>query len=75
MVEDCSIQCDLLLCAGLRDVYKAASSRPESNREELESLLNLISRLDFNGYFAAARTHAQAATLLGPLPKLGPRPS
>lgn len=47
-------------------MYKAASSKADSNREEAESLLNLISRLDFNGYFAAVRPHV--GSLMGQLP-------
>lgn len=57
-----------VVCVGLEEVYKAASSKADANREEAESLLNLISRLDFNGYFATVRPHV--ASLLGPLPRM-----
>ena len=59
------------MCSGLGEVYKASSAKPDTNKEECESLLNLIARLDFNDFFAQNRS--QAGSLLGPLPRLRPR--
>lgn len=39
--------------AALADAHRTAHSERSDTREELESLLNLMSRLDFNGYFSA----------------------
>jgi hypothetical protein len=38
-------------CAGLEEVYKGAVSSSIETREELDGLLNLINRLDFNKFF------------------------
>lgn len=42
-----------LLCdyAGLEEVYKSAVSSSMETREELDGLLNLINRLNFNKFF------------------------
>lgn len=37
--------------AGLEEVHRVAQTDKSESREELESLQNLISRLDFNDYF------------------------
>lgn len=39
--------------AQLAAVHRQAQSDRSDTREELESLLNLIARLDFNGYVSA----------------------
>jgi hypothetical protein len=38
-------------CSGLEEVHKVAQSDKSESREELDSLQNLISRLDFNDFF------------------------
>ncbi|PSC76155.1 Gamma-tubulin complex component 2 [Micractinium conductrix] len=39
--------------AALADAHRTAHSERTDSREELESLLNLMTRLDFNGFFSA----------------------
>lgn len=44
--------------AGLEELYDKntrAKQKGESNREDIGSLLNLITRLDFNGFYASKR--------------------
>jgi hypothetical protein len=43
------------------DVHRAAHAERTDSREELEGLLALLSRLDYNGYFAREREQAAAA--------------
>ena len=50
--------------AGLTDVYKSNTAREEAQREDIESIQNLITRLDFNGFFAAKRQAVNSAQLL-----------
>ena len=38
--------------AGLEELYRGAVSSSMETREELDGLLNLINRLDFNRFFA-----------------------
>ena len=38
--------------AGLEELYRGAVSSSMDTREELDGLLNLINRLDFNRFFA-----------------------
>lgn len=37
--------------AGLQEVHRKAQGDPTESREDLDSLLNLIDRLDFNSFF------------------------
>ena len=53
--------------AGLADVYKSNTAREEAQREDIESIQNLITRLDFNGFFAAKRQAVGSARLLSRL--------
>lgn len=39
--------------SALGEAHRQASSERSDTREELEGLLNLMARLDFNGYFSA----------------------
>lgn len=54
----------LLSPAGLAGVYKSNTAREEAQREDIESIQNLITRLDFNGFFAAKRQAVSSAQLL-----------
>jgi len=47
----------------LADAHRQARSEKSDTREELESLLNLMARLDFNGYFARAGVGAVDAAI------------
>eukprot|EP00891_Asterochloris_glomerata_P004229 jgi/Astpho2/4229/Aster-05189 len=38
-------------CSGLQEVHRKAQDDPTESREDLDSLLNLIDRLDFNSFF------------------------
>lgn len=49
---------------GLKDVLRHATIRPDSSVEELESLQNLITRLDFNGYFASQERNRTSVQVL-----------
>ena len=40
--------------SALGEAHRQARSERTDTREELEGLLNLMGRLDFNGYFARA---------------------
>jgi len=44
----CSI---VLVCAELQEMHQTAQSDAKESREELDSLSNLIGRLDFNDFF------------------------
>jgi hypothetical protein len=56
-------------CAGLSDIHVAAQADESQTREEVDSLLNLIARLDFNDFFKAKpdlNALLAAAQLAGP---------
>ena len=48
--------------AGLEEVHMAAQGDKQETREELDSLLNLMARLDFNHFFSEP---PQLSSLLG----------
>lgn len=48
--------------AGLEEVHMAAQGDRQETREELDSLLNLMARLDFNHFFSEP---PQLSSLLG----------
>lgn len=43
--------------------------KPDANREEVESLQNLITRLDFNSYYASAQISISPAAFSASLRK------
>lgn len=54
--------------ATLADAHRTAHNERSDTREELESLLNLMARLDFNGFFSAHVAAAARDAAVGGLP-------
>ena len=63
-----SVDCKDASFVGLRDIHRGLCQKADANREEVESLQNLITRLDFNGFFASAQQHVNVTAMSYQLP-------
>ena len=62
LLQACGVLNSVYGCAGLEEVHMAARGDRQETREELDSLLNLMARLDFNHFFSEP---PELSTLLG----------